>query len=411
MPELLDIGDGRVARMDADGVDVRILALAGPGVQSFDPDTAVSLARVVNDRLGEAVRAHPTRLAGLATMAPQAAEASAAELERAVGTLGLRGAMINGHTHGIYLDDPSVLPIFEAPEALDVPVYIHPREPSALLAAAAVPGFNVSWGYGVEAGTNVVRLMAAGVFDRYPHLRVVVGHLGEAIHFLLDRMDNRYAWESAVFGLSNLERRPSEYVKQNLFVTSSGMNYAAPMAAALMTLGFDFIHVPFPLMKVPFPLMKVGDLDALIADFKKQGSEDVFAADSLDELAAQTGIDRDGLLRTVVEYNDACARGYDPLFAKDHRFLGPLLSPPYYAARHLPGAYGSLGGIKIDHRTQVLDKERRPIPGLYAAGTDANSIYGDGYVFVLPGNTMGFAVNSGRIAGDQAAEYVRRMKG
>lgn len=239
MPDLLDIGEGRVARMDADGVDVQLLALAGPGVQSFDPDTAISLARAVNDRLAEAVKAHPTRLAGLATMAPQNPEASALELERAVNSLGLRGAMINGHTHGVYLDDPSVLPIFAAAEALDVPVYIHPREPSALLAAAAVPGFNVSWGYGVEAGTNVVRLIAAGVFDRHPRLRVVMGHLGETIPFLLDRMDNRYAWESAVFGLSKLERRPSEYVAENLFVTSSGMNYAVPLAATLNALGPD----------------------------------------------------------------------------------------------------------------------------------------------------------------------------
>lgn len=171
----------------------------------------------------------------------------------------------------------------------------------------------------------------------------------------------------------------------------------------MQTEGFDFIHVPFP-------HMKVGDLDALIADFQVQGSTDVHSAASLEELADRTGIDRDALLRTVEEYNASCARGHDPLFAKDRRFLRPLLSPPYYAARHLPGAYGSLGGIKIDHRTRVLDKARRPIPGLYAAGTDANSIYGDSYVFILPGNTMGFAINSGRIAGEEAVRYAHSRK-
>ncbi len=172
----------------------------------------------------------------------------------------------------------------------------------------------------------------------------------------------------------------------------------------MQTVGFDFIHVPFP-------HMKVGDLDALIAGFRAHGSNDVHTAATLEELADLAGIDRDGLLRTVDEYNAACVRGHDPLFAKDHRFLRPLLSPPYYAARHLPGAYGSLGGIKIDHRTQVLDKARRPIPGLYAAGTDANSIYGDSYVFILPGNTMGFAINSGRIAGEEAVAYAESLKG
>lgn len=237
MGDLLDIGDGRIARMDADGVAMQILALAGPGVQSFDPDTALSLARTVNDRVSEAVTAYPDRFAGLATMAPHAADASARELERAVRELGLIGAMINAHTHGIYLDDVSVWPLFEAAEALDVPVYIHPREPSQQLAAAGIPGFNVSWGFGVEAGTNALRLISAGVFDRFPGLRVVLGHLGETLPYLLDRMDNRYRWESSTFDLPRLQRLPSEYVRENFVVTSSGMNSRAPMRAALDALG------------------------------------------------------------------------------------------------------------------------------------------------------------------------------
>jgi fumarate reductase flavoprotein subunit len=133
----------------------------------------------------------------------------------------------------------------------------------------------------------------------------------------------------------------------------------------------------------------------------------VFVADSLDDLAEQTGVDREGLLRTVEDYNHFCAHGYDELFNKDHRLLRPISLPRFYAARHLPAAYGSLGGIKINHKAEVLDKQWRKIPGLYAAGTDACSIYGDSYVFLLPGNTMGFALNSGRIAGESAFEYVK----
>jgi fumarate reductase flavoprotein subunit len=113
------------------------------------------------------------------------------------------------------------------------------------------------------------------------------------------------------------------------------------------------------------------------------------------------------LKATVDEYNEYCERGFDPIFNKSHKLLRPIKTPKFYAGKQLPGAYGSLGGIKINHKTEVLDKDWKKIPGLYAVGTDTCSIYGDTYVFVLPGNTMGFAVNSGRIAGENAAEYMR----
>ncbi|MCZ7664652.1 MAG: FAD-dependent oxidoreductase [Thermoleophilia bacterium] len=169
------------------------------------------------------------------------------------------------------------------------------------------------------------------------------------------------------------------------------------------TAGFDIIHSVFP-------FMKVHDLDGLIAQSKEQGNQDVFVAGSLEELAEQTGIDPGGLAATVEEYNRFCACGHDDLFNKDHKLLRSVTTPPFYAARHLPGAYGSLGGIKINHRTEVLDRRWEKIPGLYAAGTDACTIYGDSYVFILPGNTMGFALNTGRIAGENAAEHARTLR-
>jgi fumarate reductase flavoprotein subunit len=137
-----------------------------------------------------------------------------------------------------------------------------------------------------------------------------------------------------------------------------------------------------------------------------RGYKDVFVTDSLGELASKTGINSEGLKRTVEEYNGFCEKGFDPVFNKSHHLLRPVKKPKFYAGRLVPGAYGSLGGIKINYKTEVLNKDWKKIPGLYAAGTDACSIYGDTYVFILPGNTMGFALNSGRIAGENAVEYV-----
>ena len=168
------------------------------------------------------------------------------------------------------------------------------------------------------------------------------------------------------------------------------------------TVGFDFYHVPFPFTKVE-------NLDALIRETFDKGNKDVFVADSLDELASKTGIDPDGLKRTVDEYNGFCEKGFDPIFDKRHRYLRSVKTPRFYAGRLVPGAYGSLGGIKINYKTEVLGKDWKKIPGLYAAGTDANCVYGDTYVFVLPGNTMGFAMNTGRIAGEHAAAYAQSI--
>ena len=168
------------------------------------------------------------------------------------------------------------------------------------------------------------------------------------------------------------------------------------------TEGYDF-------QSVVFPFTKVDNLDSLIKDAFDKGYKDVFVADSLEELAGKTGIDPEGLKKTVNQYNRFCEKGYDDLFNKSHHLLRPLKSPRFYAAKHLPGAYGTLGGIKINHRTEVLNKEWKKIPGLYAAGTDVCTIYGDSYVFVLPGNTMGFAINSGRIAGENAVGYIKTV--
>lgn len=161
-------------------------------------------------------------------------------------------------------------------------------------------------------------------------------------------------------------------------------------------------------VSVVFPFMKAVNFDSLLQGHLDKGFKEIFVAESLPELAAKTGIDGGGLAKTVEEYNGFCEKGHDDIFNKNYRLLRPIRTPKFYAGRFLPGAYGSVGGIKINHRTEVLDKRWKVIPGLFAAGTDACSIYGDSYVFILPGNTMGFAVNSGRIAGENAAAFAKK---
>jgi fumarate reductase flavoprotein subunit len=171
-----------------------------------------------------------------------------------------------------------------------------------------------------------------------------------------------------------------------------------------------FVNVGLDFLMSTFPINKVENFDTLVKQQLDKGSDIIFAADSLEELASKTGINADGLKKTVAEYNKACETGRDEIFHKNARYLRPVKQPPFYAGKLAPSAYGSLGGIKINHRTEVVTKDFEPIPGLYAAGTDACSIYADSYVFMLCGNTMGFALNSGRIAGENAAEYVKSIK-
>ena len=138
---------------------------------------------------------------------------------------------------------------------------------------------------------------------------------------------------------------------------------------------------------------------------KENGNQGLFIADSIEELAQITGIDEENLVDTVDEYNDFCD-SVDEEFFKPKQYLRPLTKAPYYAAKIRPGGYGTVGGIRINENCEACDKDFEPIPGLYAAGADACNLYDDSYMFLLPGNSMGFAVNSGRIAGMSAAEYV-----
>lgn len=153
----------------------------------------------------------------------------------------------------------------------------------------------------------------------------------------------------------------------------------------------------------------LANIDEMIARVAGTGYPHFFVANTVEELAEKTGMHLGGLQNTLTEYNGACDHGYDDLFVKPKRYLRPVRKAPYYALRLFPAGYGSLGGIKINHKTEVIDKSWNVIPGLYASGTDACDIYGDTYVFQLPGNTMGFAMTSGRMAAEHAAEYIKSL--
>lgn len=242
---LLDIGAGRIAHMDAIGIDMHVLSLTSPGVQVFDAPLAARLAAASNDVLAAAVQAHPTRFAGLAAIAPQAPDEAALEIERAVGKLGLRGLIINSHTMGEYLDAPKYRPIFEAAEALDMPIYLHPREPAPSMVTPFLDYglFFAGWGFAAETGLHAMRLIMSGTFHRFPKLRIVLGHMGEGIPFWLQRIDNRYLLEVKIGAVDRLPKLPSQYFLDNFVITTSGVTSMPALRLCLDVLGVD--RIPF----------------------------------------------------------------------------------------------------------------------------------------------------------------------
>jgi 2,3-dihydroxybenzoate decarboxylase len=241
---LEDLGQRRIDDMDATGIAMQILSITSPGVQIFDADLGTGLARSANDELAAAIAAHPTRYAGLAAIAPQNPQAAAKELERAVTKLNLKGAIVNSHTQGTYLDDPKCWDILAAAEALDVPIYIHPNTPpNAMIKPFMERGLDGAvFGFAVETGLHALRLVVAGVFDRFPRLKIVLGHLGEGLPYWLFRIDfmhgasvraNRYASQP------KLQRRASEYLRENFYYTTSGMAWTPPILYVQQVMGVD----------------------------------------------------------------------------------------------------------------------------------------------------------------------------
>ena len=241
--QLLDLEDERLDIMDGNGVDVHVLSLTAPGVQTLPDDQAGALAALVNDRLAGVIARHPGRFAGLAAIAPQDPKSAAAEVERAIGELRLNGVVINSHTRNEYLDDEKFWPIFEAAEGLGAPIYIHPRSPSAQM-AQAYKRFGLEtgiYGFQAETGLHGIRLICSGVFDRFPNLQIVLGHLGEGIPFWLWRVDYMHPVRSSHNTRPKLELKPSEYFKRNFMITTSGMNWHPALKFCIEAVGADNI--------------------------------------------------------------------------------------------------------------------------------------------------------------------------
>jgi 2,3-dihydroxybenzoate decarboxylase len=238
---LSDLGNARIAAMDEAGIDVQVVSLTQPGCERFAPDIAVPMARDSNDRLFEAIK-HSQRFAGFAALPCGDPDAAAKELERSVSRLGFKGALINGHVPGSFLDERKYWSIFESAQALRVPIYLHPAAPHAAAMAAYYDGFEDlsqgAWGFMVDTSIHFLRLVFAGVFDAFPDLKIMLGHLGEALPFGLDRLDD-HSYQAAAH--RGLKKRPAQYLKDNLLVTTSGNFSIRAFECARDALGVDKI--------------------------------------------------------------------------------------------------------------------------------------------------------------------------
>jgi predicted TIM-barrel fold metal-dependent hydrolase len=247
---LSDVGAERVRLMDAAGVDVQVLSHVQPGVQTLadeQAELAVAVSREVNDWLAAAVAAHPARFAGFAMLPTQSPADAAEELERSVRDLGFKGALINGHTNGRYLDHPSFDVLLGRAESLGVPIYIHPTDPPRAVVdcyyAPFDPALVPTWGWPVETGTHLLRLICAGVFDRHPNLKVIVGHMGELLPFCFTRLNvglTMAGWLLAPEADDPPMRNSvGYYLRENVFITSSGVFDVPVFDCARAMLGLD----------------------------------------------------------------------------------------------------------------------------------------------------------------------------
>lgn len=241
---LCDIGEKRIAAMDAAGIDMQILSLTSPGTEQLDAADATTLAKEANNFAAEAVKQYPKRFAAFAALPTADPAAAVIELERTVTKYGFKGAMINGHTKGRYLDDQFFRPILERAEALNVPIYIHPTQPPQAVVDASYKGFspevsfmlaNAGWGWHIETGLHVIRLILGGAFDKYPNLQIIIGHLGEAIPFMIERLDNMAP------DATKLKRPISSYLRENVHYTFSGFNFTPTFLNLLLEVGTDRI--------------------------------------------------------------------------------------------------------------------------------------------------------------------------
>jgi predicted TIM-barrel fold metal-dependent hydrolase len=242
-PKLEDLYDERISEMDAAGIDIQVLSHGAPSTQRLDAANAAEITRIANNRLRDIIAERPDRFDGFANLPTPDPAACADELSRCVEELGLKGAMIHGLTHGVFFDDPKFWPVFERAQALDVPLYMHPAMPDRTVVeryyepyAKDFPALlNAGWGFTVETATQCIRLVLSGVLEKYPGVKIIVGHLGEGLPFLLWRIDH---------ALSRPGNKPvnfREVFSRNFYITTSG-NFSDPaLLCSLQEMGADRI--------------------------------------------------------------------------------------------------------------------------------------------------------------------------
>jgi predicted TIM-barrel fold metal-dependent hydrolase len=238
-----DLGELRLKEMDEAGIDVQVISHGAPSTQRLDAETAVRLARNVNDRLAQAIAVRPDRFAAFAALPTPDPKAAADELERTVTQLGFKGAMVHGLTNGVFFDDKRFWPIFERAQALDVPLYVHPAVPHSAVVEVYYRDYladfptlqTAAWGFTVETATQGIRLVLSGVFDAYPDVKIILGHMGEGLPFLLWRIDH------ALSRPGNRSVSFREQFSQHFYITTSG-NFSTPaLLCSMMELGVDRI--------------------------------------------------------------------------------------------------------------------------------------------------------------------------
>jgi 2,3-dihydroxybenzoate decarboxylase len=247
---LLDIQDRRLREMDAHGIELMLLSLNAPAIQAIpDRDRALELSRRANDFLAEQVARRPQRFQGLAALAMQDPEAAARELHRCVTALGFRGALVNGFSQiagaekAIYYDLKEFWPFWSEVERLDVPFYLHPRNPLAK-DAAIYEGhrwlMGPTWAFGQETAVHALRLMGSGVFDAYPRLNIILGHMGEGLPYSMWRIDNHNRWMRTQ-NVYPARRAIADYFRENFYLTTSGNFRTQTLIDAMLEIGADRI--------------------------------------------------------------------------------------------------------------------------------------------------------------------------
>ncbi|MFC1962482.1 amidohydrolase family protein [Chloroflexota bacterium] len=241
-PKLLDLGEGRLKDMNEAGISMQVLSLyQPPHIQRLETSEAKTWARRTNDELSAAVRKYPDKFVGLAAIPVQSPNDAIEELERAVTKLGLKGVCIVSNAREEYFDNKKYWGIFEGAERLDVPIYLHPTHVSTAIASAYAGYEKLSGpphGYNTEVSLHVMRLIYSGLFDRHPKLKFILGHMGEGLPFWLPRLD--FAWMRTT-QKPNIEKKPSEYLKRNFTINTSGMFFQPALICSYMALGADRI--------------------------------------------------------------------------------------------------------------------------------------------------------------------------